>query len=180
MSKMNPNEKKENASKNENVNNEEATNLQEEQSNAADEAAGSDNVSGEVEALQKKYNELNDSHLRLMAEFDNYRKRTMREKADLIKTGGEGALKNVRAAEDVEAVKEGVDLIFGKFMGYLSQQGVKPIEAIGKPFDTEEFEAIATIPAPELDMKGKVLDCVQTGYTLFDKVIRHAKVVVGE
>ena len=111
------------------MNNEEATNLQEEQSNAADEAAGSDNVSGEVEALQKKYNELNDSHLRLMAEFDNYRKRTMREKADLIKTGGEGALKNllpiiddferalqnVRAAEDVEAVKEGVDLIFGKF-----------------------------------------------------------------
>ena len=95
MSKMNPNEKKENASKNENVNNEEATNLQEEQSNAADEAAGSDNVSGEVEALQKKYNELNDSHLRLMAEFDNYRKRTMREKADLIKTGGEGALKNL-------------------------------------------------------------------------------------
>ena len=181
MSKMNPNEKKENASKNENVNNEEATNLQ-------------NNVSGEVEALQKKYNELNDSHLRLMAEFDNYRKRTMREKADLIKTGGEGALKNllpiiddferalqnVRAAEDVEAVKEGVDLIFGKFMGYLSQQGVKPIEAIGKPFDTEEFEAIATIPAPEPDMKGKVLDCVQTGYTLFDKVIRHAKVVVGE
>ena len=74
MSKMNPNEKKENASKNENVNNEEATNLQEEQSNAADETAGSDNVSGEVEALQKKYNELNDSHLRLMAEFDNYRK----------------------------------------------------------------------------------------------------------
>lgn len=89
-------------------------------------------------------------------------------------------MQNVRAAEDVEAVKEGVDLIFGKFMGYLSQQGVKPIEAIGKPFDTEEFEAIATIPAPELDMKGKVLDCVQTGYTLFDKVIRHAKVVVGE
>ena len=79
MSKMNPNEKKENASKNENVNNEEATNLQEEQSNAADETAGSDNVSGEVEALQKKYNELNDSHLRLMAEFDNYRKRTMRD-----------------------------------------------------------------------------------------------------
>ncbi len=138
--------------------------------------------------------ELTDQLKRSMAEFDNYRKRTMREKADLIKTGGEGALKNllpiiddferalqnVRAAEDVEAVKEGVDLIFGKFMGYLSQQGVKPIEAIGKPFDTEEFEAIATIPAPELDMKGKVLDCVQTGYTLFDKVIRHAKVVVGE
>ena len=152
MSKMNPNEKKENASKNENVNNEEATNLQEEQSNAADETAGSDNVSGEVEALH------------LLPIIDDF----------------ERALQNVRTAEDVEAVKEGVDLIFGKFMGYLSQQGVKPIEAIGKPFNTEEFEAIATIPAPEPDMKGKVLDCVQTGYTLFDKVIRHAKVVVGE
>ena len=148
----------------------------------------------ELEDAQAVIEEQKDKYLRLSAEFDNYRKRTMREKADLIKTGGEGALKNllpiiddferalqnVRTAEDVEAVKEGVDLIFGKFMGYLSQQGVKPIEAIGKPFNTEEFEAIATIPAPEPDMKGKVLDCVQTGYTLFDKVIRHAKVVVGE
>lgn len=194
MSKMDQNEKKGNASKNENVNNEEATNLQDEQANAAEQMTDSDNVSDELEAMQKKYNELNDSHLRLMAEFDNYRKRTMREKADLIKTGGEGALKNllpviddferalqnIRTAEDVEAVKEGVDLIFSKFMGYLSQQGVKAIEAVGKPFNTEEFEAIATIPAPEPDMKGKILDCVQTGYTLFDKVIRHAKVVVGE
>ena len=199
MSKMNPNEKKEKIIKKETADKKEcqgaddATKLQDEQVNAAEENATSDNVTDEgpeqkeLEELKKKYDELNDSHLRLMAEFDNYRKRTMREKADLIKTGGEGALKNllpiiddferalqnVRAAEDVEAVKEGVDLIFGKFMGYLSQQGVKPI-------DTEEFEAIATIPAPEPDMKGKVLDCVQTGYTLFDKVIRHAKVVVGE
>ena len=197
---MNFNSKKETADKKERQGADDATKLQDEQVNAAEENATSDNVTDEgpeqkeLEELKKKYDELNDSHLRLMAEFDNYRKRTMREKADLIKTGGEGALKNllpiiddferalqnVRAAEDVEAVKEGVDLIFGKFMGYLSQQGVKPIEAIGKPFDTEEFEAIATIPAPELDMKGKVLDCVQTGYTLFDKVIRHAKVVVGE
>ena len=197
---MNFNSKKETADKKERQGADDATKLQDEQVNAAEENATSDNVTDEgpeqkeLEELKKKYDELNDSHLRLMAEFDNYRKRTMREKADLIKTGGEGALKNllpiiddferalqnVRAAEDVEAVKEGVDLIFGKFMGYLSQQGVKPIEAIGKPFDTEEFEAIATIPAPEPDMKGKVLDCVQTGYTLFDKVIRHAKVVVGE
>ena len=197
---MNFNSKKETADKKERQGADDATKLQDEQVNAAEENATSDNVTDEgpeqkeLEELKKKYDELNDSHLRLMAEFDNYRKRTMREKADLIKTGGEGALKNllpiiddferalqnVRAAEDVEAVKEGVDLIFGKFMGYLSQQGVKPIEAIGKPFDTEEFEAISTIPAPELDMKGKVLDCVQTGYTLFDKVIRHAKVVVGE
>ena len=96
--------KKKTLTKNENVNNEEATNLQEEQSNAADETAGSDNVSGEVEALQKKYNELNDSHLRLMAEFDNYRKRTMREKADLIKTGGEGALKTFFLLSTISSV----------------------------------------------------------------------------
>ena len=194
MSKMNPNEKKENASKNENVNNEEATNLQEEQSNAADETAGSDNVSGEVEALQKKYNELNDSHLRLMAEFDNYRKRTLREKSELIKNGGESALthllpvvddferalQNIRSAEDIKAVTEGVELIYSKFMSYLSHQNVKPIETVGEPFDAETSEAVAMIPAPEPDMKGKVLDYVQTGYTLNDKVIRHAKVVVGE
>ena len=194
MSKMNPNEKKENASKNENVNNEEATNLQEEQSNAADETAGSDNVSGEVEALQKKYNELNDSHLRLMAEFDNYRKRTLREKSELIKNGGESALthllpvvddferalQNIRSAEDIKAVTEGVELIYSKFMSYLSHQNAKPIETVGEPFDAETSEAVAMIPAPEPDMKGKVLDWVQTGYTLNDKVIRHAKVVVGE
>ena len=118
----------------------------------------------------------------------------MREKADLIKSGGENALKNllpiiddferalqnVQTAEDIEALKEGINLIHGKFINYLTQQGVKPIEAIGKPFNTEEFEAIATIPAPDPNMKGKILDCVQTGYTLFDKVLRHAKVVVGE
>lgn len=194
MNEMNSNEKKESKAKTENLNEEEATNLQEEQTNTAEETAETDNVSDELGSLQKKYNELNDSHLRLMAEFDNYRKRTMREKADLIKSGGEGALKNllpiiddferalqnVRTAEDVEAVKEGIDLIFGKFMSYLGQQGVKPIEAVGKPFSTEEFEAVAMIPAPEPEMKGKILDCVQTGYTLYEKVIRHAKVVVGE
>ncbi len=191
---MDPKEKKESASVNENINNEEATNLQDNQSNATENSEDTANMTDELNALQKKYNELNDSHLRLMAEFDNYRKRTMREKADLIKSGGEGALKNllpiiddferalqnIRKTEEVSAVKEGVDLIFGKFMGYLAQQGVKPIEAVGKAFNTEEFEAIATIPAPEEEMKGKILDCVQTGYTLFDKVIRHAKVVVGE
>lgn len=182
----------------EEVSKEETTELQEEQPNTTEEkaetATETDNVSVDVETLQKKYDELNDTHLRLRAEFDNYRKRTMREKSDLIKMGGETALKNllpvvddferalqnVRSAEDVKAIKEGIDLIFGKFVAYLAQQGVKPIEAIGKPFNTEEFEAIATIPAPDPETKGKILDCVQTGYTLFDKVIRHAKVVVGE
>lgn len=194
MNKMNAKEKKETFPKEENVQQDEATNLQDGQSNAAETSEGSDNVTGEMEALKKKCDELNDAHLRLMAEFDNYRKRTLREKADLIKNGGEAslsrllpvvddferAMQNMRTAEDVKAVEEGVELIYNKFMAYLAQQGVKPIEAAGKPFDTELFEAIATIPAPQADMKGKVLDCVQTGYMLNDKVLRHAKVVVGE
>ena len=194
MSKMNPNKKKETSLNDEQQRNEDATNLQEEQTNAAEETDASDNVSDELETLKKKYNGLNDSHLRLMAEFDNYRKRTLREKSELIKNGGEKALvellpviddferalQNIQASDDVKAIIEGVELIYNKFMSYLSQQGVKAIEAVGKPFDTEMFEAIATIPAPEPEMKGKVLDCVQTGYTLNDKVIRHAKVVVGE
>lgn len=173
---------------------EEVTNLQEEQTEQAGHIEESANLTDDIEALKTKYEELNNSHLRLMAEFDNYRKRTLREKAELIKSGGESALtailpiiddferamQNVRAAEDVQAVAEGVELIYSKFMAYLSQQGVKPIEATGLPFDTELFDAVATIPAPEEEMKGKVIDCVQTGYTLFDKVIRHAKVVVGE
>lgn len=143
---------------------------------------------------EDKYVELNDSYLRLMAEYDNFRKRTIREKADLIKSGGATVLGNIlpviddferalgvlQTTEDLPSTIEGVKLIYDKFISYLSQQGVKPIEAIGQPFDTEQFEAIATIPAPEDDMKGKVIDCIQTGYMLYDKVLRHAKVVVGE
>lgn len=194
MNKMNFDGKKNAAEKKERQNSEDATNLQQEQTNAAEETASTDNVTDELEELKKKYDELNDSHLRLMAEFDNYRKRTLREKADLIKNGAESALKsllpiiddferalqNIRITEDAEALKEGVELIYSKFMAYLSQQGVKAIEAVGQPFDTEMFEAVATIPAPEPDMKGKILDCVQTGYMLNDRVLRHAKVVVGE
>ncbi|WP_455628310.1 nucleotide exchange factor GrpE [Parabacteroides chinchillae] len=197
MSKMNPNGKKETFPKNEQMANEDATNLQDEQTNATEETDASAKVSDELNALKRKYDELNDSHLRLMAEFDNYRKRTLREKSELIKNGGEKAiiellpviddferaLQNIHKSEeanDIKAIVDGVELIYNKFVSYLSQQGVKAIEAVGKPFDTEMFEAIATIPAPDTEMKGKVLDCVQTGYTLNDKVIRHAKVVVGE
>jgi molecular chaperone GrpE len=155
---------------------------------------GDDENKSKEPSLEEKYIRLNDAHLRLMAEFDNFRKRTLREKADLIKSGGatvltnllpviddfERALSTLNAAGNITSVGEGIKLIYDKFMGYLSQQGVKSIEAIGKPFDTELFEAIAAIPAPEECMKGKVIDCVQTGYTLYDKVLRHAKVVVGE
>ncbi|MDR2534365.1 MAG: nucleotide exchange factor GrpE [Tannerellaceae bacterium] len=190
---MNNNKDMETKINDEELNKEDATLLQpeaEEQS-AADKRP--DNVADNCDPAQK-LEELNDAHLRLRAEFDNYRKRTLREKAELIKSGGEAsltallpviddlerALANIRKAEDVESVKEGVELIYNKFAAYLSQQGVKPIEAAGLAFDADKFEAIAIIPAPEAEMKGKVIDCVQTGYTLYDKIIRHAKVVVGE
>ena len=124
----------------------------------------------------------------------NYRKRTMKEKAELILNGGEKsissilpivddferALKNMETATDVAAVKEGVELIYNKFMSVLGQNGVKVIETKEQPLDTDYHEAIAVIPAPNEALKGKILDCVQTGYILNDKVIRHAKVVVGE
>lgn len=186
----------ENSSEKENqeVVNEETTNLQEEKENLAEETNDADKVSAELAELQKKYDELNNSHLRLMAEFDNYRKRTLREKSELIKNGGENALtqllpvvddferalQNIHKAEDLTGVAEGVDLIYNKFVSYLASQGVKAMEVVGKPFDLDQSEAIATIPAPEEGLKGKVLDCVQTGYLLNEKVIRHAKVVVGE
>ena len=148
----------------------------------------------ELQKIQQELAEQKDKFLRLSAEFDNYRKRTMKEKAELILNGGEKsitsilpvvddlerALKNMETATDVEAVKEGVQLIYNKFMNVLGQNGVKVIETQEQPLNTDYHEAIAVIPAPEKEKKGKILDCVQTGYTLNDKVIRHAKVVVGE
>ena len=194
MDTKNPKETEKGTANPEEMEQQKVTNLQDNQTEKAEETTEQDKVADDLTALQQKYEELNDTHLRLRAEFDNYRKRTMREKADLIKMGGESALKNllpviddferalqnIRATEEMDAIREGVDLIYTKFINYLGQQGVKAIEAVGNPFDTEEFEAIATIPAPQPDMKGKVIDCVQTGYILYDKVLRHARVVVGE
>lgn len=194
MDKMNVNEEANPAVENEHVEIEDTTKQQEDQSVVTDEQSVDVKVTDSLEALQKEYDKLSDSHLRLMAEFDNYRKRTLKEKSELIKSGGEGivcnmlpviddferAMQNIRSTEDVDALAEGVELIYNKFISFLAQQGVKPIEAVGKTFDTECFEAIATIPAPEEDLKGKILDCVQTGYIMHEKVIRHAKVVVGE
>ena len=142
----------------------------------------------------EKIDELNDKLKRSMAEFDNYRKRTDKEKSAMYEIGAKDVIEKIlpivdnferglnSIPEDAKgsAFADGMEKIYKQFVKTLDDLGVKPIEAIGKPFNTEEFEAIATIPAPEPDMKGKVLDCVQTGYTLFDKVIRHAKVVVGE
>lgn len=148
----------------------------------------------ELENAQKEVEELKDKHLRLSAEFDNYRKRTLKEKAELIKNGAEKtmtailpilddferALKNMEASEETQAMREGVELIFNKFHKVLNQEGLQVIETEGKDFDTDFCEAIALIPATSDDMKGKILDCVQTGYMLNDKVIRHAKVVVAQ
>lgn len=148
----------------------------------------------ELEKAQEEIEEQKDKYLRLSAEFDNYRKRTMKEKAELILNGGEKslssilpvvddferAIKTMETATDVNAVKEGVELIYNKFMAVLTQNGVKVIETKDQPLDTDYHEAIAVIPAPSEAQKGKILDCVQTGYTLNDKVLRHAKVVVGE
>lgn len=148
----------------------------------------------ELETAQETIEEQKDKYLRLSAEFDNYRKRTMKEKAELILNGGEKslssilpvvddferAIKTMETATDVQAVKEGVELIYNKFMATLAQNGVKVIETKDQPLNTDYHEAIAVIPAPSEVQKGKILDCVQTGYTLNDKVLRHAKVVVGE
>lgn len=193
MNKKSSVDKAEEVKKEETPKGTEPTNLQEEQPNNPTEETPTDNLAAEKDELQTKYDELNDTYLRLRAEFDNYRKRTLREKSDLIKYGSEKSLTNllpiiddferalttVEKAEDMNAVKEGVNLIFDKFQKYLKQEGVEAIETVGKPFDTESSEAVAMIPAPEEAQKGAVLDCVLTGYKLFDKVIRHAKVVVG-
>jgi molecular chaperone GrpE len=154
--------------------------------NLAEHPEESDSVSEELAKLK-------DSYLRLMAEYDNYRKRTIKEKADLIRNGGEKtltgllpviddfdrAMKTIETATDILAIKEGLSLIYSKFVGYLQQNGVKSIETLGLVFDPDLHEAIATIPATSEEMAGKVIDTVQTGYTLNDKVIRHAKVVVA-
>jgi len=193
---MDPKEKK---VKEEELNVEETLNNAEEQpqDEQAENAAPmthEEELEKELETAQETIEEQKDKYLRLSAEFDNYRKRTMKEKAELILNGGEKslssilpvvddferAIKTMETAKDVKAVKEGVELIYNKFMATLAQNGVKVIETKDQPLNTGYHEAIAVIPAPSEAQKGKILDCVQTGYTLNDKVLRHAKVVVGE
>ncbi len=145
-------------------------------------------------SAEEKLAELQDRYLRLTAEYDNFRKRTLKEKIDLQKSGNENllqallpvaddfdrGLQSVNEATDIKAVKEGLQLISGKFQGFLTQQGVKEINAVKKVFDTDLHEAITKIPAPSKKLKGKVVDVVQKGYMLNDKVLRYSKVVIGE
>ena len=147
-----------------------------------------------LEAANKQIAELNDKFLRKVAEFDNYRKRTLKEKADLILNGAEKtltkilpviddferAIENGNKTDDVETLREGMDLIYKKFMKILKGEGVEVIPTTGEDFNTDYHEAIAMVPGMGDENKGKVIDCVQTGYTLNGKVIRYAKVAVGQ
>ena len=167
------------------------------EANAEEQEAGTDNKAESTEAdplikAQQEVEELKKTLLYKTAEFENYRKRTMKEKADLILNGGEKTISAIlpilddfeRAladkSEDPKAIKEGVQMIFNKFVKTLEGLGVKKIETADKDFDVDFHEAIAMVPGMGDDKKGKVIDCVQTGYTLNDKVIRHAKVAVGQ
>ena len=145
-----------------------------------------------LDEMIEKYNKLNDSHLRLMADFENYKKKTGKEKSDLIKYGGETIFINMlpiiddferaiaHLPEGDDPVKEGVLLIHSKFIKFLEQNGVKPIETADATFDTDYHEAVTMFPAADESQKGKIIDCTQKGYMFHDKVIRFAKVVVAQ
>ena len=171
----------------------EAATAQENQENNAQEPQ-EETAQDKLAKSEAEVADLKDRLLRQMAEFDNYRKRTMKEKADIILNGSAGvvtdilpviddlerAIANSAKSEDYNALKEGVELIYNKLMHILEQKGLQKISPKNEPFDTDFHEAIAMIPAPSEDLKGKVLDCAIDGYKLNDKVLRHAKVAVGE
>lgn len=180
--------------------------VQEEQKTAAEEQTEAADTTKEKEApkeltpeeriaeLEKQVEDLKNQQLYKVAEFDNFRKRVMQEKADLIKNGGakvittllpiiddlERAQQNMDKYEDVNAVKEGLNLIIDKFFKLLAQEGLKKMDVVGQQFDSDLHEAIAMVPGQPDDQKGKVMDCMTPGYTLNDKVIRYAKVAVAE
>lgn len=173
----------------------EAANEQEEAQDVNEQAeeTETEEEKDEVQLLQDQVNELKDKNLRLAAEFDNYRKRTAKERVELIATAGKDtvkdlldvvddsqrALKQMESDTDIDSVREGAKLVFHKLQHILQQKGLKEMDCTGKEFDADLHEAITEIPAPSEDMKGKILDVVQPGYYLNDKLIRHAKVVVG-
>ena len=190
--------------KNEEVNEETVNENVEEQETAAEEQTDAADTQKEekkeltpeekIAELEKQVEELKNQQLYKVAEFDNFRKRVMQEKADLIKNGGakvittllpiiddlERAQQNMDNYEDVEAVKEGLNLIIDKFFKLLAQEGLKKMNVVGQPIDSDLHEAIAMVPGQPDEQKGKVMDCLTAGYTLNDKVIRYAKVAVAE
>ena len=172
----------------------EAQQTEQQAEQAAPELSPEEKLQQSLDEAEARIADLQDKYLRLSAEFDNYRKRTIKEKAEIIKTAAEKtitailpvlddmerALLNMQKSDDAQALREGMELINAKFLKILSQEGLNKIETEGADFNTDFHEAIAMVPAPSEDQKGKVLDCVQTGYKLNDKVIRHAKVAVAQ
>jgi molecular chaperone GrpE len=148
----------------------------------------------EVEEMANKLIEMNDKYLRLSAEFDNYRKRTLKEKMDLTKMGGETvllkilpvvdnlerAIQSIRETSDIDAVKQGIELIYTHFRDFLKQNGVQEIDCLNQDFNSDIHEALVKIPAQSPELKGKVVDIIEKGYYLHDRVIRFARVVVGD
>lgn len=202
MHQDNPRSEKEAVSGNEALEKEEANveevtpeNVSPEEVNAEQEAADiCDAAEKKVSELEAALEKEKKEYLFLMAEFDNFRKRTLKEKSEIIKNAGENVLKGllpimddfergIKAAEnspESSSIKEGVNLIYNKLKNYLSQNGVKEMDPADDTFDTEKHEAISVVPVPDEDKKGKILDTVEKGYTINDKVLRHAKVVVGQ
>lgn len=172
--------------------NEENTQAEEDNETESSEESSSEEKTDPIAAAQSEAEAWKDKYIRLVAEFDNYKKRTLKEKSELILNGSEKTISSIlpilddfeRAlsdkTEDPVAIKEGFELIFKKFLKTLETLGVKKIETNDTDFDVDYHEAIAMVPGMGDAMKGKVIDCVQTGYTLNDKVIRHAKVAVGQ
>ena len=166
-----------------------ADDLQEEENEAQEESAES-----KIEELQAALEKEKKEYLFLMAEFDNFRKRTLKEKSELIRNAGESVMKGLlpivddferglkatEGEENASAVREGMELIYNKLAKFLEKNGVKAIDPEDKEFDTERHEAISAVPVPDEALKGKILDTVEKGYMLNDKVLRHAKVVVGQ
>ncbi|MBR5083557.1 MAG: nucleotide exchange factor GrpE [Prevotella sp.] len=184
-----------------NIVNEAETETEEPQSTEAEDtetAESKEDVKEEVkdplEVANETIADLNDKYLRKCAEFENFRRRSIKEKAELILNGGEKvitkilpviddmerAIENGKKTEDVATLRDGMELIYKKFLKILEGEGVKTIETLDKDFNVDYHEAIAMVPGVEDEKKGKVIDCVQTGYTLNDKVIRYAKVAVGQ
>lgn len=164
------------------------------QDSEATQETTAETVESKEPTLEDRYAELNDKYIRIHAEFDNFRKRTNKEKLDIINSASAGVLKdlipviddferaiaNNEKVDDINAVKEGFSLIFNKFRSIMESKGLKEMKSVGEPFDSEVHEAIANVPAPKKKDIGKVIDAVEKGYYLNDKVIRYAKVVVGQ
>ncbi len=165
-----------------------------EEQNAEQTTENTENTAGGSAKLEEKLAETNDKYMRLAAEFDNYRKRTLKERMDMMKYGGEEVIKDLlpilddldrnaaamEKTDDINVVREGITLIQNKLLQLLQQKGLAEVEALGQEMDTDLHDAVTTIPAPNAKQKGKVVDVIQKGYKLNDKVIRHTKVVIGE